>query len=103
MVTKVVIDETELYKVRGKNDTDHNTICIDINIKDLNETKVIKKTDWNLRASEEKWAKFSEELEERQAKAEQILMNKEITFEDRYKMWYNQLDTAARKSIGKTI
>merc|ERR1711974_373995 len=71
-------------------------------IGDLNKTKTIKKTDWNLRASSEKWALFGDELEKRQSKAEEIITNKNLAFDDRYKMWFNQLDTAARKSIGKT-
>ena len=81
MVTAMTIDENELYKIRGKNDTDHITICIDLNLYDLNKTKVTKKTDWNMRASNEKWALFGEELTSRQTKTEQIITNKNESFE----------------------
>ena len=102
MVTEMIIDENELYKVKGKNATDHNTICVNMNLKDLNNTKVVKKTDWNLRASSEKWAKFGDELVMRQPKAEHTICNGNIPFQERYRKWYSQLDSAARNSIGKT-
>ena len=102
IVSEMTIDENELYKVRGKNDTDHNTICIDLNINNLNKTKKKKKTDWNLRSSREKWALFCDELVHRQSLSEQIITNKNEPFEERYNKWYNQLETAARTTIGKT-
>ena len=102
MVTKMMIDENGIYKVRGKNETDHNTICVDIVIDSLNKTKVVRKTDWNLRASGEKWAQFGVQLEQRQIAAERIITNKNFPFEERYNKWFNQIDTAARKTIGKT-
>ena len=102
MVNKMVIDENGIYKVRGKNDTDHNTICVDIVIDGLNKTKVVRKTDWNLRASSEKWAQFGVQIEQRQTKAKQIITDKSMPFQERYNKWFNQLDTAARETIGKT-
>ena len=102
MVTEMTIDESELYKIRGKNDTDHNTICVTVNMKDLDMKKIVKKTDWNLRASSEKWSKFGDELVESQLKAEHVITDENIPFQVRYKKWYNLLDNAARNSIGKT-
>ena len=102
MVTEMIIDESGLYKVKGKNDPDHNTICINLTVKDLNRLKTVKKTDWNLRASSEKWAQFGDELVERQSKADQLITDPSKPCEERYRKWYNELDTAARNSIGKT-
>ena len=68
MITRMSIDEDGIYKIKGKNETDHNTISLDINMKNVDKTKVIKKTDWNLRASSEKWTQFGEELVRRQSK-----------------------------------
>ena len=102
MVTEMIIDERELYKIKGKNDSDHNIICINLTVNDLNQLKTVKKVDWNLRASCEKWAQFGDELLDKQSKAEQIITDPSKPFEERYRKWYNELDTAARNSIGKT-
>ena len=102
MVTKMLIDEDGLYKIKGKHETDHNTICLEMKLIDIDKMKVVRKTDWNLRASSEKWALFGEELVLRTEKAELILSKTDEPFEDRYSKWYSELNTAAMKSIGKT-
>lgn len=102
MITKMVIDEDGMYKVKGRNETDHNTICIDMEMNDMEKTKSLKKLDWNLRASSEKWAEFGEELVTRKTKAQEIIEDKNIPFEERYKKWYKELENAARNTIGKT-
>ena len=55
-----------------------------------------------MRASDEKWQQFGDELTKRQAKANEIITNKNIPFEKRYNKWYGELDSAARNTIGKT-
>ena len=102
LVTKMVIDEDGLYKIKGKHETDHNTICLDLAIGQIERSKTIKKTDWNLRASSEKWASFGDELVARTEKAKQILTEKDKPFETRYANWFQELNAAAMKTIGKT-
>ena len=102
LVTKMLIDEEGIYKIKGKHETDHNTICLDINMNNIDKVKVIKKTDWNLRASNEKWASFGEELVQRTKTAENILLKTDEPFENRYAKWYKELNTAAMNTIGKT-
>ena len=102
MVTKMLIDEEGLYKIKGRHETDHNTICLELNINNANKTKMIKKTDWNMRASNEKWTKFGDELTSKTEKAKQFLHQTDIPFQDRYIKWYNELNNAAMNSIGKT-
>ena len=102
MVTKMLIDEDGIYKIKGKHETDHNTICLDLNINNIEKMKVIKKTDWNLRASSEKWASFGQELSKRTKTAEKFLLKKDEPFQQRYAKWYNELNNAAMNTIGKT-
>ena len=102
LVTKILIDEDRIYKIKGKHETDHNTICIDMNIGKLDKQKVVKKTEWNLRASSEKWALFGDELVMRTDIARNSLNATDKPFEYRYKKWYQELNTAAMKTIGKT-
>ena len=42
MVSKMLIDEMGIHKVRGKNETDHNTISIQINISQVDRKKAVK-------------------------------------------------------------
>ena len=102
IVTRMLIDEDGLYKIKGKHETDHNTICLEMKINNIDKMKVVRKTDWNLRASSEKWALFGEELGLRTNAAEQILSKTDEPFENRYSKWYGELENAAMKSIGKT-
>ena len=97
-------DEEGLMKVKGrnKNETDHNTISITLDINDIDKTRIIRKTDWNLRASSEKWQQFREELEKRREKATNIIKDPEKPIDNRYKKWYEEIENAARKTIGKT-
>ena len=65
LIKKMVIDEDGLLKVKGKkNETDHNTISLELKLPNIDSTKVVKKTDWNLRASSEQvaYAKKCESL-----------------------------------------
>ena len=103
-VKRMIIDEDGIMKVKGKNDneTDHNTIHIKLNISNIDKTKVVKRTGWNLRASSTKWTAFKEELEKRKIKATGIITDPEKPIDARYKKWYDELETAARITIGKT-
>ena len=101
-INKIKIDEDGLTTIKGKKETDHNTIITNLSIGYIDRSKVVKRTNWNLRASSEKWAQFSEELEKRQTSAKNIIQTKDMTINERYKLWYQHLDEAARSTIGKT-
>ena len=60
-------------RVKGKNDSDHNTIMFHMNIPSINKIGAIKKTTWNIHANDEKWRDFSHELEKRNEKATSII------------------------------
>lgn len=101
-VSKMTIDEDGIFKPKGKNATDHNAIYLDLNIKNMDKTKVVRKTDWNLRASNEKWALFANELEARTERAQHLLTDVGKPFKMRYANWFSELNSAAMKTIGKT-
>ena len=101
-IKNVFIDETGLFKVKGKINSDHNTICIDLCIPYIDKSQPPKRTGRNIRASEEKWDMFRNELHRRMNQATSIITNHSVPFEQRYKKYYKELENAARVSIGKT-
>ena len=101
-INDILIDEAGLFKVRGKNETDHNTICINLTIPKVDKIRNVKQVSWNIRAPEEKWVEFRQELDKRSNKASNIIFNKNLEINHRYAKWFNEIDTAARSTIGKT-
>ena len=69
----MLIDKDGFLKVSGKNDSDHNTISIHLNIPQIQRQVCIKQTGWNLKAGEEKWKDFSNQLRLRTEKNTQII------------------------------
>ena len=102
LVTEMLIDEEGMYKIKGRNETDHNTICVELSMNALEKERVVKKTDWNLRASSEKWTQFGDELEKRKDAAHQVISDTNLPFQERYFKWYGYLNSAAMTTIGKT-
>ena len=84
---KMTIDEEGLMRVKGKNESDHNTIVFHMNIPSINRIGAIKKTTWNIHASDEKWKDFSHELEKRKQKAATIITNTEGPLEAKMKKY----------------
>ena len=101
-IQKMIIDEDGLIKIKGKKESDHNTIVIDLAIPNVDKITKQTKTNWNLRASTEKWKQFENELERRREKANKIIADESKPFNERYKAWYKELEAAARTTIGKT-
>ena len=101
-VKSMLIDEDGLMKVKGRNYSDHNTILIEMNISGNYYPKTEKKTCWNIHASETKWNAFTDEINKRYNVARTIISNQAIDIDTRYKKWFQELENAARKTIGKT-
>ena len=63
----MIIDEEGMAKIKGKNPTDHNTIKLHLNISKniskIDRTYVVKRTTWNIRASNEKWDSYTDKIE----------------------------------------
>ena len=98
----MVIDEQGLYKISGKNDTDHNSIVLNINIPDIEKIKREKTTIWNLKATREKWDSFAQKLREKKAMASATFSDNNQPFDKRYKDWFRIIEKDARNTIGKT-
>ena len=62
----------------------------------------MKRTTWNIRASDEKWKEFSTVLDNRCSKANEIIKSVTGTIDERYKEWLKVIEEAAWKTIGKT-
>ena len=101
-VKNVLIDEDGLYKVKGRNQSDHNTMVIDISINGTYHAKPEKRTCWNIHAPEQKWDSFTNEINKRYNKAKTIISDPSSNIDTKYKKWYHELESAARLTIGKT-
>ena len=78
--------------IKGRNETDHNTITLDMNIEDIEKRKKEKKTDWNIKAPDEKWLAFGRILQNKSIEAENILRDRNKTIDTRYKQWFNIIE-----------
>ena len=77
-VKQKTIDEEGLHKIRGKNNSDHKTITLSIEIENIDKTRIDKKTIWNLKASQEKWDLYANELDKRRERATAFITNPHI-------------------------
>ena len=98
----MTIDEEGLHKIKGRNETDHNTITVSLEIESIEKPKVKKTTNWNLRASSTKWEEYKNQFKRRHRLTQSILANRGLTFNQKYKRVSDVIQNAARKTIGKT-
>ena len=101
-VQHMQIDEEGQARVKGKNHTDHNTISINLTLHGTHHPKTAKRTIWNIHAPDTQWTSFAKELERQYAKTKAIITNPSENIDTKYKKWLNELENAARRSIGKT-
>jgi hypothetical protein len=97
------IDEEGLMKIKGKNETDHNTIHVGIKISKLDAPRVVKRVSWRLTAPADKWQRFSYGLLKSEKEAYKIMLQGHIPMNVRYKKWFKLIETAGMKSIGKKV
>ena len=98
----IKIDELGEHRVRNKNDSDHNTIIADVWIKRMEVEEEKKNTDWNYKASPEKWQAFREEIQKVVPAATEIMANWHEGITERYTKWERLIYKAAIKTIGRT-
>ena len=101
-INEMTIDEEGVAKIKGRNPTDHNTIIINLDIKNIDRTQVCRRITWNIRAPEEKWADFKNEIGKKLVKVHDILSDGDKSINERYNKWMKQIEEAAWKTIGKT-
>ena len=103
MIQEVVIDEEGLHKLKGTNETDHNSIIVHLNINSMDGINGRKKVDWRLRAPEEKWQQYRDNLGKlRDNLKDHISEPVQQDFSLLYHEWLKEVEHAARNSIGKT-
>ena len=101
-IKKMTIDEIGDYRMQGVNESDHNTIIIDLEVSRVQGNKPSKKTMWNIRAPAEKYAEFRMKLGEATQAATNIMDDKNKSMSERYEKWEKLLYKAAISTIGKT-
>ena len=97
-ITSLIIDEEGIMKVKGKIESDHNTICIELDMYQIDKTKPVKRTEWNIRASAEKWACYKSEIEKQTKKANQIIKDSKTRPRGRPTMRPNGLKAISMKN-----
>ena len=95
------IDESGLYRPKGKNETDHNTILVRMHLEMEKQKRKNKMVVWNLRADEEKWKKFRHNLQMQKTNLENLMVSPD-DMDSRYKKWEGMIVHAAKQSIGRT-
>ena len=101
-IDKMIIDEDGDYRFRGTNESDHNTIMIDLHVEDTHKNTEDKKTMWNVRAPAEKFSLFRYKLAMTIGDAKDVMTNNMIDISERYTAWEKLLYKNAISSIGKT-
>ena len=90
-INEILVDEEEIYKIKGKSITDHNTLLIELEI-NYEKTKTETITRWNLN-NKEGWNEFNKEFPRKYKETKpttQSEINKLIT-------------NTMEETIGKTI
>ena len=100
-IMEMEIDESGLYRPKGKNETDHNAILVRMHLEMEKQKRKNKVVVWNLRADEEKWKKFRHNLQMQKTNLENIMTSPD-DMDSRYKKWEGTIVHAAKQSIGKT-
>ena len=63
-IEELVVDEQGTYRIKVRNDTDHNTILTTISIKKVKEGKTMKR--WKL-ANKAGWKQFNQKIQDKKS------------------------------------
>ena len=97
-IQEVRIDEDGHFRLRGKKDSDHNTILVKVNIQTGASLSQAAKKRWRLKAPEQKWAVFRGKL----VKVGQRTQNyKEENASNQYGSWIKMINKCAKETIGQ--
>ena len=95
-IQNMKIDEEGLLKVKGKNESDHNTITVNMKISHENRTQGKKETI-QLNARPESWKRYREKIKDLNAKTD---YNIATNPSDTYSNWVQKIETAATSTLG---
>ena len=93
-ISKIMIDEDGIFKVRGTADSDHNSIIISINPKEVPSNFNQRHVGWRIKAPEHKWEDFRRKLA--------LLSQSNASMTENHADMLKKIEGAALSSIGKT-
>ena len=97
----MIIDEEGSYKIKGKHETDHNTIITLFQLPNYHKPTVTQNSKWRINAPEENWKLFNEDLTILSTKMNDIF-SKNAPINEIYNKWLKRVEDIARKDIGRT-
>ena len=95
------IDEEGMHKIKGKRETDHNTIIAVFRMPKNSKPKVVKNSTWRLNAPEENWKTFNNNLSLLSTEISDIFSAKD-PIDISYNKWLKKVENVARIDIGRT-
>ena len=98
----MTIDELGEFRLRNKNDSDHNTVIAEIQMREIETVKETITSDWNYKATPEKWQAFRDEIQKAVPMAIELMGNWQRGMTERYTKWERLIYKAAIKTIGRT-
>ena len=101
-IKEVKIDEDGLHRLKGKSESDHNSIIIKISLKNIQTIPKRKIVTWKMSAPEEVWHDYEKKLAEYAYYTEILMNDNTISFQQRYNIWENGLNKIIENTIGKT-
>ena len=97
----MLIDEEGIFKIKGKKETDHNTIVSQFQVPTRQNQKIVKKSTWRLNAPEVSWKNFNADLINSSGKIQQLLNNND-SIDNVFNKWLQKIEGLARKNLGRT-
>ena len=100
-LVSMLIDEQGIYKVKGKKESDHNTIITEFQIPSKEKLTTTKRSVWRLNAPAANWQRFNADLGNLSNGIHHLLAsNKSI--DAIYDSWLQRVEGQARKNLGRT-
>ena len=90
-----------LFKIKGKKETDHNTITAIFRTSPLQQHQLKKNSIWRLKAPESNWISMNTDLITLSGSVAEILSSID-PIDVKYNKWYKKIEEVAWKNIGKT-
>ena len=101
-IKEVKIDEDGLHRLKGKCDSDHNSIVVRVSLKNIETIPKKKIVTWKMNAPDQAWRNYEERLTQYANYTETLMSNKRKTFQERYNLWVSGLTKIMENTIGKT-
>ena len=94
-IIEMKIDEDGMFRLKGKNETDHNSIMLKIELTTAHEKSQKRKVQWRLNAPTEKWEEYRRTLTSLQNEVKKCVKNEKLSIDERYGIWTSKIIMAA--------